>query len=134
MQTVSLSTRDSTASASTRKWVSSGAVRIASPSISQAFWNEKWLDAGTTTFGDSTGFCFFAIRNACMFDSVPPLVAYPPAFGWCIRVASLRTRSSSSSAVPGKRPGSPRFVSRNMACARAATGWGGVHIELSIFR
>ncbi len=130
---VFLSTRPSTASTSILNSASSGTVRISSPRMSQAFRNEKWPDSGTTTFGDRVRFRFFAIRNAWMFDSVPPEVAYPPASGRCISAPSLRTRSLSSAAVPGKSPGSPRLVSRNIACARAATGWGGVHIELRIF-
>ncbi len=73
--TVFWSIRSSSPSMSIRNRASSGAVRISSPRISPAFWNEKWLDAGTTTFGNFTGFCFFAIRSAWILDSVPPEVA-----------------------------------------------------------
>ncbi len=50
--------------------------------MSQAFLKEKWADSGTMIFGDATPpFCTLARRSAWMLDSVPPLVAYPPASG-----------------------------------------------------
>ena len=79
--TVALSIRASAAAGSMRRSTPSGAVRISRPSIRQAFSNEKCDEAGTTTFGLSTGRRAFAIRRAWMFDSVPPDDAYPAAPG-----------------------------------------------------
>src|SRR5512136_149766 len=111
------------------KFPSRGTVRIPMERMSQAFSKEKWADSGTTTLGSLTPARPRAIRRTWRLDSVPPEVAYPQASLWWRRSPSRLMRSRSIPAVPGKRPGSPRFVPAKRASASRATGWGRVHME-----
>ena len=74
--------------------------------MSQAFLNEKWADSGTMTFGCAMS-CRSAraSRSAWILDSVPPLVAYPPASGAVEEVAEPADQELFKGHGTGKQPG-----------------------------
>ena len=123
-------------SASIRKSFRSGTLRISRPRMSQAFLKEKCADSGQRSRSAGHG----TLLPSCI--RVPLQAGGPGCWTRCRRSLHSRPHRGSGRASPnllieelferagpGKEPGSPRFVSMNMQCARTATEWGSVHME-----